>query len=341
MPLQLPDLDDRRYADLVEEARGLIPTFAPEWTNHNPSDPGITLIELFAFLSEMLIYRLNRVTARNVLSFLKLLNGTDWNPFEKDQKKLTEVEKAEIAERLKNLPQEELASLIAQQLPETALKLRRLDRAVSCGDFETLTLEADKRVARARCLPRRNMDLDPEREKAGHVSVVILPHRDPPPPEPPIDLPGLITAVESSLTPKLLLTTQLHVVGPRFLTVEIKSVNVVSLPDELEATLKQRIIDAVKNFLDPLSGGDDGKGWPFGRNVFVSELYSLLDQLPGVDYVKTDQTEPGSGITLTSPMPGRLINNTEGKLVGVEVKPYELVRAQIAAADVTAQAPSA
>ena len=87
MPLQLPNLDDRRYADLVEEARSLIPTFAPEWTNHNPSDPGITLIELFAFLSEMLIYRLNRVTARNVLSFLKLLNGTDWNPFEEDRAK--------------------------------------------------------------------------------------------------------------------------------------------------------------------------------------------------------------------------------------------------------------
>ena len=341
MPLQLPNLDDRRYADLVEEARSLIPIHEPRWTNHNASDPGITQIEIFAFLSEMLIYRLNRVTARNVLSFLKLLNGTDWNPFEKDQKKLSEVEKAEIAERLKNLSQEELASLIAQQLPQTALKLRRLDRAVSRGDFVTLALEADERVARARCLPRRNMDLDPEREKAGHVSVVILPRRDPPPPEPPIDLPGLITAVESALTPKLLLTTQLHVVGPRFLTVEIKNVNVVSLPDELEATLKQRIIDAVKNFLDPLSGGEDGKGWPFGRNVFVSELYSLLDQLPGIDYVKTNQTETGAGITLTSPTPGRVINNAGGELVGVEVKPYELVTAQIAAAEVTVQEPGA
>jgi hypothetical protein len=165
MPLQLPNLDDRRYADLVEEARSLIPTHEPRWTNHNASDPGITQIELFAFLSEMLIYRLNRVTARNVLSFLKILNGTDWNPFEKEQKKLTEAEKAEIAERLKNLPQEELAGLIAQQLPQTALKLRRLDRAVSRGDFEALALEADERVARARCLPRRNMDLDPERER--------------------------------------------------------------------------------------------------------------------------------------------------------------------------------
>src|ERR671923_1222116 len=78
MPLKLPNLDDRRYADLVEEARTLIPTYAPEWSNHNPSDPGITLIELFAFLSEMLIYRLNRVTDANKRAFLKLLNGPEW-----------------------------------------------------------------------------------------------------------------------------------------------------------------------------------------------------------------------------------------------------------------------
>jgi len=49
MPLTLPVLDDRSFDDLVAEARALIPALAPEWTNHNPSDPGITLIELFAW----------------------------------------------------------------------------------------------------------------------------------------------------------------------------------------------------------------------------------------------------------------------------------------------------
>src|SRR5438552_6092085 len=199
MPLQLPNLDDRRYADLVEEALRLIPTYEPEWTNHNPSDPGITLIELFAFLSEMLLYRLNRVTAANILSFLKLLNGTDWNPFEEEERKLTESEKAEIAARLKQLSAAALAQLIAQQLPKTVLKLRRLERAVSCSDFESLALEADtqlKRVQRVRCLPRCNMDADPERERAVHVSVIILPQSETEP-----DLPGRITTVKHYLTP--------------------------------------------------------------------------------------------------------------------------------------------
>src|SRR5438093_869755 len=161
----------------------------------------------------MLLYRLNRVTAANILSFLKLLNGTDWNPFEEEERKLTESEKAEIAARLKQLSAAALAQLIAQQLPKTVLKLRRLERAVSASDFETLALEADtqlKRVQRARCPPRRNMDVDPEQEKPGHVSVIILPRSETEP-----DLPGLIATAKNSLTPKLLLTTQLHVVGPQ------------------------------------------------------------------------------------------------------------------------------
>jgi hypothetical protein len=333
MPLQLPNLDDRRYADLVEEARTLIPTYAPEWTNHNPSDPGITLIELFAFLSEMLLYRLNRVTAANILSFLKLLNGTDWDPFAKEEegeRKLTESEKAEIAARLKQLPAADLAQLTAQQLPKTVLKLRRLERAVSCSDFESLALEADtqlKRVQRVRCLPRCNMDADPERERAGHVSVIILPRSE----TKPEDLPGLITTVKNYLTPKLLLTTQLHVVGPQFITVQITA-EVFPLPDERDAALQQRVVDAVTKFFDPHTGGEDGQGWPFGRNVFVSELYSLLDRLPGVDYV--------TAITLTPTPPNRLIppEGASGELIGVDVKPYELVKAQIAPTDVHVKA---
>ena len=70
MPLTLPNLDDRSYADLLAEARALIPALAPGWTDHNPADPGITLVELFAWLTEMLLYRLNQVTDENRLAFL-------------------------------------------------------------------------------------------------------------------------------------------------------------------------------------------------------------------------------------------------------------------------------
>lgn len=79
MPLQSPNLDDRNFAQIVAEARALIPRYAPEWTDHNESDPGITLLELFAWMTEMLIYRLNQVPERNYIEFLKLL-GIELEP---------------------------------------------------------------------------------------------------------------------------------------------------------------------------------------------------------------------------------------------------------------------
>ena len=50
MPITLPRIDDRRYDDLVAEALGRASVHTPEWTNLNRSDPGVTLIEVFAFL---------------------------------------------------------------------------------------------------------------------------------------------------------------------------------------------------------------------------------------------------------------------------------------------------
>ncbi len=73
MPLQAPNLDDRRFADLVAEAKSRIPRYAPEWTDHNTSDPGITLIQLFAWLGEMIMYRLNKVPDASYISYLRLL----------------------------------------------------------------------------------------------------------------------------------------------------------------------------------------------------------------------------------------------------------------------------
>jgi predicted phage baseplate assembly protein len=73
--MRLPEiqLDDRRFQDLVSEARLRIHRACPEWTEHNVSDPGITLIELFAWMTEMTIYRLNRVPDKLHVALLELL----------------------------------------------------------------------------------------------------------------------------------------------------------------------------------------------------------------------------------------------------------------------------
>ncbi|HET8797769.1 MAG TPA: baseplate J/gp47 family protein [Thermoanaerobaculia bacterium] len=73
MPITLPKIDDRRYDQLVDEAISRIPVHTPEWTNFNRSDPGVTLIEVFSFLTESLLYRANQIPERNRKKFLQLL----------------------------------------------------------------------------------------------------------------------------------------------------------------------------------------------------------------------------------------------------------------------------
>src|SRR5262245_6615581 len=72
--LPAPNLDDRRFQDLVDDAKRLVQQRCPEWTDHNVSDPGVTLIETFAYMVDQLLYRLNRVPDRNHIAFLELLD---------------------------------------------------------------------------------------------------------------------------------------------------------------------------------------------------------------------------------------------------------------------------
>jgi hypothetical protein len=73
MPLTPPRLDDRTFTDLVDEALARIPAHTPEWTHPRQGDPGVTLVELFAFLTDSLLYRANLIPERQRLVFLRLL----------------------------------------------------------------------------------------------------------------------------------------------------------------------------------------------------------------------------------------------------------------------------
>lgn len=73
MTLPAPNLDDRGFQDLVDEAKRLVQLRNPNWTDHNVADPGVTLIETFAYMTDQLIYRLNRVPDLHYIKFLELL----------------------------------------------------------------------------------------------------------------------------------------------------------------------------------------------------------------------------------------------------------------------------
>ena len=74
MPITPPVLDDRRFDDLVNEIIARIPAHTPEWTNPMLGDPGRTMVDLFAWLVDTLLYRVNLIPERQRLAFLRLLD---------------------------------------------------------------------------------------------------------------------------------------------------------------------------------------------------------------------------------------------------------------------------
>jgi predicted phage baseplate assembly protein len=89
MALPVPNLDDLQFQrDLVDEARLRIIRYCPEWTEYNLSDPGITLIELFAWMTELMVYRLNKVPDKNYVKFLDMV-GVELMPAASAEAELT------------------------------------------------------------------------------------------------------------------------------------------------------------------------------------------------------------------------------------------------------------
>jgi predicted phage baseplate assembly protein len=73
MPLPVPNLDDRTFQDLVDQAKTLIPQYCPTWTDHNVSDPGVALIELFAWMTDLMLYRVNQVPEKVNIKLLEMM----------------------------------------------------------------------------------------------------------------------------------------------------------------------------------------------------------------------------------------------------------------------------
>ena len=334
MPIPLPNLDDRTYADLVEQARALIPKLCPNWTDHNPTDPGIVLTELFAWLVEMVLYRINAVPDRNYLAFLRLLNGPV-PPGTPEARALSHY--LALPEPTEPIDPAELR----EAMRETILLLRERYRAATREDFEYLVrqqwphtdqahaLGAVGVVKRVRCVPERNLELTgPLRtiDAPGHVSVVVVPDTQtedqwPQPTE------ALRMALWRFLDERRLLTTRHHVVGPDYVRVRVTATLYVK--DDI-IDVRRGAVDALRSRFHPLTGGPDGKGWPFGRDVYLSEVYDVLDRAPGVDFVRAVQLTRLPVTAGATPALDRLagparIALNDHELVAIDVEPQNFL----------------
>jgi hypothetical protein len=154
-------------------------------------------------------------------------------------------------------------------------------RAVNLLDIERLALHVPgTRIARARAWAN-SYPAYPCLEAPGVVAVVVLPDM---PVARPVPSTGLLRAVWRYLDRRRSITTRVEVVGPQYLEVHV-NVDVRARPHTDRGRIKTQIEQALNTFLDPRRGGPAGLGWPFGRDVYRSELLQLIDSVPGVDHV--------------------------------------------------------
>lgn len=401
MPLPIPNLDDRTFNDLTTEAVGLIPRNLPQWTDYNPSDPGITLMELFAFVIEAGFYQINRIPDRTLLNFSAFVGVTPASG-EAVQQTLqralaaaayrTNIVTAAEFERL--ALQTGVLQTTVQSVTGTALTVSAYNTTLAYpvgtrvtgpgGATDTLATAIGANTAgvtklvvsdttfasglhagdvvsivpivRARALVSDGSTVATVQSVDGAILTVSVLNT-------PLAYPagtrvtgpdGTTDTLAAAIPPNTNGATQIVVTHPSFAS-GLKAGDVVSIPptpdayppDEFmyvivvpatapnaagvdlrqaafellrascliatdvkvreasyaplsvvasvvadgtshlnNAEIQANVINALTAFLDPLAGGSAGTGWPFGRSIFRSELYQVIQAIKGVDYVR-------------------------------------------------------
>lgn len=221
---------------------------------------------------------------------------------------IVEILARELKDKLKvNNPRPSVGGAEAELLGDAKSRARRslkeVTRGITTADFETLTLKTPGvRVARVKVLTQYDPRF-PAIEMPGAVTVVVVPETLPGSghglPEPS---KGFLDNVYNHLKAKSLVSTNLSVIKPEFIEVTVKAVVRVD-PRTGPEMVRKGVKDALDKFLNPLTGGDDGTGWPFGRPVYKTEIYQLIEGVKGV--VCVDQVSL-SGKSCDSTQPDRI-----------------------------------
>jgi predicted phage baseplate assembly protein len=135
------------------------------------------------------------------------------------------------------------------------------------------------RVARAKAIPQYHPCQ--ESEVPGIVTVIVVPHSQQANLKPST---SFLKSVYRHMDTHRLLTTELFVIPPEYVKVSVDA-TVFIKPKSEPSRVKKDVEKELEIFLDPIKGGVDKIGWPFGRPVYRSEIYEIIDGVDGVDYV--------------------------------------------------------
>jgi hypothetical protein len=175
---------------------------------------------------------------------------------------------------------ESMDSLISR----APMEIRHRHRAVTAEDYEDLVHLSSPDIARVRCVPIRDLVANPfdNTPILGSVSLIIVPDTTDAQPQPSIEL---VRRVQSFISASSPVTATVFVVGPHYLRIDVQTeVGLASLDGA--GTVAPKVQNALAAFLHPLTGGPDGKGWEFGREPHRSDIYRVIEEIPGVDHVR-------------------------------------------------------
>ena len=257
MPIQIPNLDDRNYEQLLRETESLIARYFPDYSDIGPVDPAVAINELFCYFFDMVSYQINRVTPDTRRNFASLLG---------------------IPQVYGSTPEE----LISQALS----KISRVNRAITAGDIETLVIQASKticskegEVQRTRVVP----GADRTRVyvlQAGALRTLTKAQRT--------ELEKDLQRIYDYLRVCGPVGSHFSIEQTPFLNVSIMT-EVVKRRDSTMSNdaLAKTIEDKIKLFYDPLKGGAKGEGFEYDRPLTRGDVYELIEGTRGVDHVRS------------------------------------------------------
>jgi baseplate J-like protein len=157
------------------------------------------------------------------------------------------------------------------------------NRAVTAEDFEWLARDASNKVVKARCLPNTDNN---GRRATGWVNVIIVPQTNDAKPQPSFALQAAVRHyLQDHCANHLAAPGRITISGPEYVDIDVEVTVVVDTID-VASQVETAVRENLQRFLHPLTGGLEGTGWEFGRAVPASDVYVLLERIPGVDHVE-------------------------------------------------------
>lgn len=161
--------------------------------------------------------------------------------------------------------------------------LRHRGRSVTTRDYEMMAKDASPAVAFVRAMPTTDaMGI----ERPGSVTLLIIPESQEPRPQPSFALREHVRRyIEARISADLAAASRLYVTGPKYQLIDVEATMV---PRDLSEAgiVRDRTQEALNSFFHPLRGGPEGLGWALGRDVFLSDVASVMERVEGIDFVK-------------------------------------------------------